>query len=355
MAGNRDDGAHHLLLIPFAPGIGDTVMMEPLIRAIRRGLPDWRLTVVAREHASDLLCPRGYEFVSPFYYVERAPAPLRPFHRFIPQRLIAWAAEPAMALDLGPFERVVNLFWAWESLIPFNRWWMPQWPLQKGVRHAVDVMADYLEEELGIAIPPAGRVPYLEPFPEGLSWADGYLEAFAGRRSLASLVVSAANPLKWWAASKWAQLNEELSRLGYQTLLVAPPDHPHARQVYEGCTSKPLWPHVGLREITALLGRSDVVVGIDTGPLHVAAALGTSWVGLFGPTNPRVIGPYNGSTGRALVARFPKPASCRSCWRAFKNREGVCPTLESTGCTTLIGVEDVVSAVLSVSPGIPIA
>lgn len=349
-SGNHEE--RRLLLIPFAPGIGDVVMMEPLLRAVCAQLPEWRVTMVAREYAADLLQPGEYELASPRYFVTEPPSPLRPLDRLIPRRLLAWAAKPAMALDLGPFQRAINLFWVWESRMPFDRWWTPQWPPRVGVRHTVDMLADHLEVELGIRIPEADRVPRLEPFPEAADWADRYLRDNRWHgRPLVSLVVSAANALKWWAVPKWAELNDGLVRLGCDTLLVAPQDHPHARQVYEACGARPLWPEVGLRQMAALLARSAAVVGIDTGPLHVAAALGVPWVGLYGASNPALIGPYEWQKGRALVARFLKPESCRQCWQAFKNRERRCATLSSTGCATLISARKVLETVETLRGG----
>lgn len=216
----------------------------------------------------------------------------------------------------------------------------------------MDLLAEHLEFELGARIPEAERVPTLTPFPEEEGWADRYLRRHrCTKRPLISLIVSAANPLKWWSVPGWAELNDALATLGYQTLLVAPQSHPHARQVYDSCEAKPLWPRMTLRQLTAILARSSAVVGIDTGPLHVAAALGVPWVGLYGPTNPDLIGPYERERGLALVARFPKPDSCRQCWQAFKNRDQGCLTLPATGCTVLISAREVLETVLSVQGG----
>ena len=52
------------------------------------------------------------------------------------------------------------------------------------------------------------------------------------------------------------------------------------------------WPIERFRELARVLRDASVVVGSDTGPLHLAAALGTRVVGLYGPTNPRRNGPY---------------------------------------------------------------
>ncbi|MHB1160652.1 MAG: glycosyltransferase family 9 protein [Chloroflexota bacterium] len=350
------DGVGRLLLIPFAPGIGDMVMMEPLLRAVCTHLPDRRVTMVGREYAADLLRRDDFEVVSPPYFVSATPTPLRPLDRLIPRRFIAWAAKPAIALDLGPFQRVINLFWIWESQTPFAEWWTPEWPPRQGVRHTVDLLADYLEEELGVPISQAQRFPRLELYPEGVAWAAEYLrDNHSLEMPLASLVVSAANSLKWWTVPGWAELNDRLAERGCATLMIAPQDHPHARLVYEACGAKPLWPTADLRHLAALLSRSSVVVGIDTGPLHMASALGAPWVGLYGASNPDLIGPYDRSRGRTLVARLPKSESCKQCWLAFKSREDHCPTLPTTGCTALLTVEEVLAAVDALRSGTGIA
>ncbi len=345
-----------LLLIPFAPGIGDMVMMEPLLRAVLAHTHGWHVTMVSKEYASDLLWPGDYELASPSRFIRQAPTRFRAIHRWVPQKLIAWATEPAMSLDLGPFGRIINLFWAWESRTPFDRWWTPRWPLQTGVRHAVDILADYLAEELQAEIPMGARFPRLQPFPEAAAWAGNYFASIGARnRPAATLVVSSKDSLKWWEATKWAALNEELVQAGWRTILLAPADHPHAREIYAGCWTKPAWPQVNTRQLVSILSKSALVVGIDTGPLHAASALGIPWVGMFGATNPDLIGPYDRSRGVALVARFPKASTCRSCWRAFKNRDDPCLTLPTTGCTTMVSVSDVLEAISNVSSGTAIA
>lgn len=64
-----------------------------------------------------------------------------------------------------------------------------------------------------------------------------------------------------------------------------------------------LAPPTKLTELTALLRRSRLYVGSDTGPMHIAAAVGTSCVALFGTTLPEQSGPY-GDHHVAVQARF---------------------------------------------------
>lgn len=351
-----DNEGHQVLLIPFAPGIGDMVMMEPILRALQTQRPEWRLTVVGREYLSDLLQTEDFQLATPFYFVSEAPHALRPLQRLVSQRVIAKAAESAISLDLGPFDQVVNLFWIWESKVRFESWWTPQWPMREGVGHALDLLADHLERELGVEIPPEARLPRLAVFSEAEAWAERYLEkhGLVGC-PLVAMVISAENPLKRWDLPKWAELNEWLMRMGWKTILVAPLENEHAREVYEVCPRKPLWPALQLRQVAALLARSDLVVGIDTGPLHMAGALGIPWVGLFGPSNPDFIGPYDRSKGRAIVAQLAKPPSCKNCWLSFKGWGARCPTLAATGCATLIPVGEVTEAILSVCCGTSLA
>jgi ADP-heptose:LPS heptosyltransferase len=51
-------------------------------------------------------------------------------------------------------------------------------------------------------------------------------------------------------------------------------------------------PTTSLTELASLIRRSTLFVGSDTGPLHLAAALGITCVGLYGPTQPEICGPY---------------------------------------------------------------
>jgi heptosyltransferase-1 len=58
-----------------------------------------------------------------------------------------------------------------------------------------------------------------------------------------------------------------------------------------------------LGPLMSLLRHADCVVGGDTGPLHLAVALGTPAVALFGPTNPARNGPYRGTKGSVATPR----------------------------------------------------
>ena len=90
---------------------------------------------------------------------------------------------------------------------------------------------------------------------------------------------------KQWGADRFRQL---AARYFDRALVVWGPGERALAQEIGG----EIAPETNLRELAWLLQHARVVVGGDTGPLHLAAALGTKVVGLYGPTDPRRNGPY---------------------------------------------------------------
>jgi len=84
----------------------------------------------------------------------------------------------------------------------------------------------------------------------------------------------------------------------------------------DGCAA--LGPETGtILDLAALYEACDLVVGADTGPLHLAAALGIAVVGLYGPKDPAIYAPWDARTGAAspVVRRavYCSPCSRRTC------------------------------------------
>ncbi len=86
----------------------------------------------------------------------------------------------------------------------------------------------------------------------------------------------------------WPHMRALAERLGARALVVWGP----GEQVLAQSLGARMAPPTNLRELAFLLKSAQVVIGGDTGPLHLAAALGTKVIGLYGPTDPRRNGPY---------------------------------------------------------------
>lgn len=87
---------------------------------------------------------------------------------------------------------------------------------------------------------------------------------------------------------QWPHFAELAKRLGDTAVAAWGPGEEELAKA----TGARLAPRTNLRELARLLRDAALVVGGDTGPLHLAAALGTPVVGLYGPTNPARNGPY---------------------------------------------------------------
>lgn len=138
----------------------------------------------------------------------------------------------------------------------------------------------------------------------GVKWGDGDWDAFLApidARGEIVIVPGAGKPNKIWPHFK-----ELATRLGPRALVVWGPGE---RELAE-TIGAPMAPPSNLRQLAFLLKNAEVVVGGDTGPLHLAAALGTKVVGLYGPTDPRRNGPYGQLSN--VIDRFLSTKSMES-------------------------------------------
>jgi heptosyltransferase I len=169
---------------------------------------------------------------------------------------------------------------------------------------AVHVVDQYLALLAPLGIAP-GPVEFHVPVPAA---AERRMDEFLGEQGVKSrdLVVAinpgAARESKRWPVEHFRALADRLAQEpNVRILLLWGPDEVHmARQIRDGLSARAiLAPPTDLHELAGLLRRCALMVANDTGPLHLAAALGTPCVGLFGPTRAERNGPY-GPHGRGV-------------------------------------------------------
>lgn len=113
--------------------------------------------------------------------------------------------------------------------------------------------------------------------------------------SIVALNPGAGRPEKRWSLAGYRELAERIAiETGARILLLwGPGEAELARAISDETTIRPvLAPHTSILEMAALLRRCHLVVGSDTGPIHLAAALGVNTIGLYGPTRAARNGPY---------------------------------------------------------------
>lgn len=118
------------------------------------------------------------------------------------------------------------------------------------------------------------------------------------------------NPGAGWGAKQWpaegyGEVSRELQKQGANMLVnYGPGEEQLAMDVHRWSAGAAQPMSCSLGQLIALTRRASLFIGGDTGPLHLAAALGVPVVAIFGPTDPARNGPY---TPKSLVIR--KPAS----------------------------------------------
>lgn len=150
----------------------------------------------------------------------------------------------------------------------------------------------------------------------------GAEDAEAARRLLADLprprVVlhpAARWATKLWEVERWRAVAASLAGGGAGVILTGgPSDTVLAAAICDGLHPAPrsLAGCLSLKQLAAVLRAADLMVTVDSGPMHIAAALGTPVVALFGPTDPARTGPVR--PGRVLRRDLPcSPCLERRC------------------------------------------
>src|SRR6267378_4022509 len=165
-------------------------------------------------------------------------------------------------------------------------------------RHVVDQYLSLLAP-LGVTVAP-GRARFrLATRAAAESRIDDFFVGvgFKPRHRLVVLNPGAGRTNKRWPVARFRALAERLCHeAGAQVLVLwGPSERDAARAIAEIPAPRPaLAPPTDLDELTAVARRASVMVAGDTGPLHLAAAVGTPCVGLYGPTSAARNGPYGG-------------------------------------------------------------
>jgi lipopolysaccharide heptosyltransferase I len=130
-------------------------------------------------------------------------------------------------------------------------------------------------------VPAIAQVPDVD-FTPFAAHASSKLSRLANR---VVLLPGAGKAGKQWPVNRFAEVAR---RLGRDALVVSGPgEEPLAHAI-----GAEVAPATNFRELAFVLKHARLVIGADTGPLHLAAALGTPLVGLYGPTDPVRNGPY---------------------------------------------------------------
>jgi heptosyltransferase-1 len=174
------------------------------------------------------------------------------------------------------------------------REWAARWLFRERVRtQGVHV----IEQAVEVCAAAAGEplAPILPPLPvnrEAELWAGEVLRV-AGDRPVILLSPGAGWGAKRWPAERYGAVARDLERQGCMVLVNAGPlEQAIAADVVRASGGVAQAPEFTLERLIALTRRVCLVIAGDTGPLHLACALGKPVVGIYGPTDPSRNGPF---------------------------------------------------------------
>lgn len=154
------------------------------------------------------------------------------------------------------------------------------------------------------------------------------------------VLASGANwPNKRWPVDSFAVLADKLSDAEITPVLIGAPSD---RQLNENILSSAKWNIVditgktSLKQLAYIISQSAALVGGDTGPMHLAAALDIPVAALMGPTNIERNGPYAQEYNSLIAER-----DCYGCWKRS------CP--KGLDCLDAISVDAVFNKVMSIA------
>ncbi len=206
---------------------------------------------------------------------------------------------------------------------------------------------------LGFLLP--RRIQRSFPLPKSIeSEADRYLESIGssgGDRWVGVVPGGGASwgrqaSFKQWPPPHFSRIADRIGQR-YEAKIVLIGDASEAalcRNVASGMRRKALLATgvPSLLLLAALLKRSEMVLGNDSGPMHLAASMGTKTVSLFGPVDGSVYGPFPARESYGSHRVVSKGLACRPCYRGF--RFPPCPW--ENGCLRELSVEEVWEAVV---------
>jgi heptosyltransferase-3 len=154
---------------------------------------------------------------------------------------------------------------------------------------------------------------------------------------------------KCWPADRVAALCDVLAAKGLPIVLTSAPDAKEKALIDAVCAARDrsavppaptidLSGQLSLKELAALTAQAKLFVGVDSAPMHIAAAMGTPVVAIFGPSGDREWGPWGdvGNNPHRVVASNTHP--CRPCGMAGCNDSKV------SDCLTTLPVSQVLAA-----------
>lgn len=289
--------------------LGDLLFLTPGLRRLRAALPGWRLVLACGPWGAPVMAgnPDIDELIElPFPGFTRAPRP----HPLQPYQLARVAAAQLRARDFAA-----------AVVLRDDHWWGGLLALLAGIPRRIGASDPAVASLLTQRVPVAGHSvarntalldaaarllggtpPDRSPTPERdpLAWTVTEQDRAEARRLTAAEPYVAVHPgsgapVKSWPAARWAELADRLAARKVRVVFTGGEaerwlvETIRARMASDSLN---LAGQTSLRALGAIYADARAVIGVDSGPLHLAVAAGAPTVQLYGPSDPEKFGPW---------------------------------------------------------------
>ncbi len=327
------------ILVTFLMHLGDLTLTTPFIHALRKAAPDAQITFLADEKLKDVVLHNPYlDEVITIDKKGRDNSLLA---------LIACARKLSgmdfdVLINLHPNERCSFICALTKTRVragTTHKLFKPLWdvftPLNRKI-HAADMYLNVLEQ-LGVQhIEHNG----LEIFPgeEHLRHAEAFWRenGVFGSDKLIGFNIGSAVVTKRWSPERFAKVADILAGKGYKPVFFG--GTMDEEMVHQAVSRMQTTPIVATGAFTigglaAAMRRCSLIITNDSGPMHVAISQKVPIVAMYGPSSPKLYGPY---TDEAIIVTAQPP--CLGCADGMKHK---CDDMQ---CMTRLTVEQVVQA-----------
>jgi heptosyltransferase-2 len=338
------------ILVRSTNWIGDVVMISPALASLRRRYPHARIEAVAIPQVADLL--RGHPAVDDVVLFDRrgrdrGAAGLWRVARELRRRRYDLAVLFQKAIGAALMARLAGVP-VRIGLAADRRAWLLTHPVpitpELARRHHLDL---FLEVARAAGCDVSDRTPFFPLDQESEAWAGTFL---AGKRAgrfafLVAMHVGASKRPRAWHTDRFARVARETAMRhdAGVVLLGGRSDQEEMARVAAVLEDRAIDASgtTSIRQMAALVKRCRLLIANDSGPMHVAGALGVPVVAIFGPGDPDRTAPAGGPAASVVVSRrYP----CAPCRQRFFHECYPAPSGKPM-CLESIAVEEVLGAV----------
>lgn len=343
---------HRVLVIKFRHH-GDVLLTSPVFRALRAAIADVEVDALIYEDSAEMLTlnpdirtihtinrrSRGWPLARKIASEWRLLKTLRARRYDLIVHLTEHPRGALLVKMLKPRYAVARRYPGRRG-----RWWRRTFTHLYDVparqRHTVETHLDALRR-LGLGIPAHTKGLRLVPgAPATTAVAERLTASGIAQRPFIVIHPTSRWLFKAWPIESMARLIRALLDAGHTVIVTGGPDAEERHMI--GAILAAVGPAdrlvdwsgtLSLKELAALLGQARLLVGIDSAPMHMAAALGTPVVAIFGPSGDHEWAPW-----QTRAAVLTAPLSCRPCGFAG------CGDGQVSECLEAVTVERVLAA-----------